>query len=293
MRREVLSYAPDAWYVTDSVKIGYEINFTRHFYKVQPLRTLEEIRVDIVAVRKLITRFEEQKLALIHDAATQGIEAGVRLKPSNIRSLGDIPEHWELRPLKHWVTINSEVLPETTDPDYTFSYIDIGSVGTGKLIENPQLLQFKNAPSRARRVAHIGDTLVSTVRTYLKAIYFVENWAEQNPLICSTGFTVLTPRAGTDPKFISYLFQSNAVTDRIMADSVGIAYPAIPERRLGSLVVAVPTLEEQSEIVSFLDKKTADLDEMTVAVRGEVSRLHECLHEYRTRLVTDMVTGKT
>jgi type I restriction enzyme M protein len=52
LRREVLPYAPDAWYDPESVKTGYEISFTRHFYKPQPLRTLEEIRADILALEK-------------------------------------------------------------------------------------------------------------------------------------------------------------------------------------------------------------------------------------------------
>ena len=52
LRREVLPYAPDAWYVPDSVKVGYEISFTRHFYKPQPLRPLEEIRADILALER-------------------------------------------------------------------------------------------------------------------------------------------------------------------------------------------------------------------------------------------------
>ena len=52
LQREVLPYAPDAWYVPESVKIGYEISFTRHFYKPQPMRTLDEIRADILAVEK-------------------------------------------------------------------------------------------------------------------------------------------------------------------------------------------------------------------------------------------------
>ncbi|HEX5474691.1 MAG TPA: class I SAM-dependent DNA methyltransferase [Vicinamibacterales bacterium] len=52
LRREVLPYAPDAWYDADSVKVGYEISFTRYFYKPQPLRTLEEIRADILALEK-------------------------------------------------------------------------------------------------------------------------------------------------------------------------------------------------------------------------------------------------
>ena len=52
IKREVLPYAPDAWIREDSVKIGYEISFTRHFYKPQPLRTLEEIGADILAIEK-------------------------------------------------------------------------------------------------------------------------------------------------------------------------------------------------------------------------------------------------
>ena len=52
LRREVLPYAPDAWYDAASVKIGYEISFTRHFYKPQPLRPLEEIQADILALER-------------------------------------------------------------------------------------------------------------------------------------------------------------------------------------------------------------------------------------------------
>jgi type I restriction enzyme M protein len=52
IRREVLPYAPDVWFDADSVKTGYEISFTRYFYKPQPLRTLEEIRADILALER-------------------------------------------------------------------------------------------------------------------------------------------------------------------------------------------------------------------------------------------------
>jgi type I restriction enzyme M protein len=52
IRREVLPHVPDAWYDPESVKVGYEISFTRYFYKPQPLRSLEEIRADILALEK-------------------------------------------------------------------------------------------------------------------------------------------------------------------------------------------------------------------------------------------------
>ena len=52
IRREVLPYTPDAWIKEDATKIGYEVSFTRHFYKPQPLRMLEEISADILAIEK-------------------------------------------------------------------------------------------------------------------------------------------------------------------------------------------------------------------------------------------------
>ena len=52
LRREVLPYAPDAWYDPDKVKTGYEISFTRYFYKPEPMRSLEEIRADILALEE-------------------------------------------------------------------------------------------------------------------------------------------------------------------------------------------------------------------------------------------------
>jgi type I restriction enzyme M protein len=52
MQREVLPYTPDAWIDPSATKIGYEISFTRHFYKPQPLRSLEEIRADILALEQ-------------------------------------------------------------------------------------------------------------------------------------------------------------------------------------------------------------------------------------------------
>ena len=52
IRREVLPYAPDAWFNASSVKVGYEISFTRYFYKPALLRPLDEIRADILALER-------------------------------------------------------------------------------------------------------------------------------------------------------------------------------------------------------------------------------------------------
>ena len=66
LRREVLPYAPDAWYQPDSVKVGYEISFTRYFYKPQPMRPLAEIRADILAL-------EEETQGLLDDILKESV----------------------------------------------------------------------------------------------------------------------------------------------------------------------------------------------------------------------------
>ena len=132
------------------------------------------------------------------DAVVRWIGLSIATRPypayrdSGVHGLGRVPKHWEVRRVKHSLAVNVAVLPEDTEPEYEFRYIDIGSVGTGELISDPKSLRFETAPSRARRVVGRGDTLVSTVRTYLKAVWHAEE--DIRDLVASTGFAVLTPR---------------------------------------------------------------------------------------------------
>ena len=85
---------------------------------------------------------------------------------------GHLPKHWRNVKMKRWVSINNKVLPDNTDPNYTFHYIEIGAVAGGSLTDEPKLIAFRDAPSRARRIVKQGDTIISTVRTYLKAVWY-------------------------------------------------------------------------------------------------------------------------
>ena len=174
-------------------------------------------------------------------------------KPSGVEWLGDVPAHWGVRRLKNWLGVNELTLSEDTDPEYTFDYVDIGAVETGRLIRKPERMRFGRSPSRARRVVRLGDTIVSTVRTYLKAVWHAERQHPGTDLIASTGFSVFTPTAHTFPKFVSYLCQSAPFTNRVTAESVGVVYPAISETRLAAFEVCIPPLEEQAAIVRYLD----------------------------------------
>ena len=192
--------------------------------------------------------------------------------------------HWDTKKVKHCLKVNESTLPETTDPDYEFRYIEIGAVESGNLIEPPRRIRFGSAPSRARRIVRTGDTLVSTVRTYLKAVWHADDPGDD--LICSTGFAVLTPKQGTIPKFANFVALSAPFTDQVTAESVGIAYPAISEKKLGDLTIMIPPPEEQAAIVRFLDHT----DEQIQRYIASKERLIALLEEERQALVHEAVT---
>ncbi|MCY4314241.1 MAG: restriction endonuclease subunit S [Gammaproteobacteria bacterium] len=207
-------------------------------------------------------------------------------KPSGVEWLGEVPEHWEVRKIKDWLLVNRFNISDDTNPNYTFDYLDIGSVGTGQLVSNPQRITFRQSPSRARRIVHEKDTIVSTVRTYLKAVWYA--CGIEHDLVASTGFAVLTAVSSSNPKFVNYMCQSNAFTDQVSANSSGIVYPAISEAKFATLKVTAPPLPEQITIADFLDHETALIDRLI----EKKQKLLELLQEYRTRLIADAVTGK-
>ncbi len=204
-------------------------------------------------------------------------------KPSGIEWLGEVPAHWEVRRLKYLATVNDEALPETTDPDMEFTYVDIGNVDYFRGITGTEDLVFEDAPSRARRIVRQGDVIISTVRTYLKAIARIEQTDDN--LIVSTGFAVIRPR-NLDDGFVAYALSSSYFVDRVVAHSVGVSYPAINASELTCLDIAFPPHPEQQAIAAFLDRETARID----ALVSRKERLIELLQEKRAALISRAVT---
>ena len=208
------------------------------------------------------------------------------MKDSGVPWLGEVPTYWEVRRLKSWLDVNEFVLSEDTDPEYTFEYLDIGSVATGRLTAKPERIRFGNSPSRARRVVRPGDTIVSTVRTYLKAVWHAEHPGDD--LVASTGFAVLTPPRGAFPRFVSYFCQSDPFINRVTAEAVGIAYPAIAETRLGTFEVCIPPYPEQAAIVRFLDHADRRIRRYVRAKQ----KLIALLEEQKQAIIHQAVTGQ-
>jgi type I restriction enzyme, S subunit len=188
--------------------------------------------------------------------------------------------------LKDIAYINRHALPETTDPDYSFRYIDISAFDNRGNFSIPDYVtRFKMAPSRARRVAPAGSTVVSTVRTYLRAIARVPHTDEL--LVFSTGFAVLEGRPDVDNRFLTYTCQSEWFIDEVVARSVGVSYPAINPRDLGCIPVRLPRLDEQRHIADFLDAEMAQMESLIAAQR----QARAILLERRAANVFFAVTG--
>lgn len=184
-----------------------------------------------------------------------------------------LPVNWRSIPLKHAVQINPEVLPDNTPPDTTLAYVDIAALENGVAELSPTEVTFELAPSRARRVLRSGDTIVSTVRTYLKAVAMFPD--VKTNLIASTGFAVLRPKGSMSPRFAYWATLAEPFIESVVAHSDGVSYPAINPTLLGTLPMAVPPLNEQVRITNFLDDKTARID----ALIAEKERLMAVLAE--------------
>ncbi|HFI0424310.1 TPA: restriction endonuclease subunit S [Streptococcus suis] len=207
-----------------------------------------------------------------------------RMKDSGIEWIGEVPEEWGLKPIKYLATYDDSILSQSEiNQNITINYVDIGSVNLIEGITNSERFNTLEAPSRARRKTQVGDTIVSTVRTYLKAIAYISN--EQNYIV-STGFCVLRPSC-IDSRFFSYAVKSDSFTKLVEKYAWGVSYPAISSSQLVNLPIAFPkSLPEQTQIADFLDKKVAQLDKVKSLLEEQI----KTLEDYRQSLIYETVT---
>ena len=204
-------------------------------------------------------------------------------RDSGIEWLGGVPAHGRVKRLKVVASTNDEALSDAEDPLRVMFYVDISAADATRGITRYEELVFEDAPSRARRLVRDGDTIVSTVRTYLRAIAPIDS--PKPEMVVSTGFAVIRPRA-IDADFASWVLREQGFLDEIVARSVGVSYPAINAPEIGNLPIAVPPLDEQRAIAAFLDGETERIDSLVAKKR----LLLERLQEYRTALITRTVT---
>ncbi len=235
---------------------------------------------------RMVEKLQEYRQALISEAVTKGLDPEVEMRESEIEWIRDLPTNWEIKKLKYLANINLNNLSSKTNSDYEINYLDISNVtSTGEMLDIQNML-YKNAPSRARRIPETFDTIISTVRTYLKAVCYLDEIP--NNLIVSTGFAVLHPNLMIKSKFLYYFVRGHYFIETVMKNSVGVSYPAINVSDLGSIKCLLPPIDSQKEIIKILEQKTEEINKNVLDIKIQIKNLNQ----YRQSLIFEAVTGK-
>jgi type I restriction enzyme S subunit len=250
------------------------------------------IRRYIRAKQKQIKLLEELKAAIIHRAVTRGLDPNVRLKPSGVEWLGDVPEHWELVALRYLATkFGSGVTPRGGAQVYQAEgvpfirsqNVHFGGLRLDTVARLSRLLHEQMAATHVRP----SDVLLNITGASLgRACAVPENFVEGsvNQHVC-----IIRPRRSRiDPQYLAAFLSTPEMQTRIYLSQNGSSREGLTLRDIRALPVLVPPLEEQRAIIHWAGGATAGIDQAITRAGHET----DLLREYRTRLIADVVTGK-
>ncbi|MBI5308059.1 MAG: restriction endonuclease subunit S [Planctomycetes bacterium] len=231
----------------------------------------ETARIDALIGRKerQIELLQEKRTALISHAVTRGLNPDVKMKPSGLEWLGEIPEGWEVKKTKYCCRLNMGQSPtsEECNADGDGMPFLQGCAEFGTVSPTPR--QYCDT---ARKVAAKGDILIS-VRAPVGAI--------------GRGLCSVRPRQDSiDVIFCWYLIHE--MRSQLSFHATGSTYEAVAAEDVGNIRFVLPPLDVQRAIAAYLDRETAHID----AVIGKVNDSIDKLSEYRSALISAAVTGK-
>lgn len=235
----------------------------------------------IRAKRKIITLLNEQKQAIIHQAVTRGLDPSVRLKPSGIPWLGEIPEHWEVRRAKFLLT---EVDVRSTTGDEQLLSVSQYSGVTPK-VSDDRVGMRRAETLIGYKVVLSGQLVVNIMIAWNGSLAITEYEGLVSPAYC-----VFSMAEAVHPWYVHHLLRTKLYGARIKQGSTGVIESRLrlyPDA-LGRIELLLPPTDEQIAIANHISTETADLDRIASRLEREIT----LLREYRTRLVADVVTGK-
>ncbi|GAA5504202.1 hypothetical protein Dxin01_03971 [Deinococcus xinjiangensis] len=247
------------------------------------------IRKAIAAKQRLIKLLQEQKQVIIHQAVTRGLDPDVKLKPSGVEWLGDVPEHWGISRLKFESNRIVDCLHAT--PPYTddgeFPAIRTADIEPGKvrLAQARRLSKehYEAWTSRYRPVA--GDILYSREGER----FGIAATVPENVGLCiSQRMMVFNIKKSVSSQYLMWQINCRHVYLQAALDTIGSAAPHVNVERIKNFEIVLPSLNEQQAIVQHIEAETAKLDQAIARAQAEIS----LLREYRIRLIADVVTGK-
>ena len=217
------------------------------------------------AKRKLIALLEEERQAVVNTAVTRGLDPKVRLKPSGVEWLGDVPEHWEVRRLK---TICGMKSGEGITAE------SIETVGDYPVYGGNGLRGYASSYTHDGAFALIGRQGALCGNVHIARGRF---WASEHAVVA----------AQIGGQEIGW-FGAILTAMNLNQYSIAAAQPGLAVERILNLYLPVPSTIEQRTIAEHLDRATTNIEAAIARARRQV----QLVEEYRTRLIADVVTGK-
>lgn len=293
---------------TKGIVKGFWRLYTEEFYNINsiiPPQNEQEIILSFIVMtnnkiarfiktkKRLIEVLKEQKQVIINHAVTKGIDPNVKLKPSGINCLGDIPEHWEVRRLRTVATVKpSGVDKNTVDGEIPILLCNYVDVYKNDYI-TPNISFMKATATQAEINAfklRVGDVIITKDSEDWADIavpaYVINDFED---VICAYHLAVVRP----NKKIVSggYLFRafsSEMIADQFRVSANGITRYGLSQNAIKSAFFPVPPIDEQEKIVEYIKDKCKEIEVAIVKANREI----ELIHEYRIRLISDVVTGK-
>lgn len=237
--------------------------------------------------RQQIETLEQLKTSIIHEAVTKGLDRSVPMKPSGVDWIGDIPEHWQIRRLKHVAELGSGTTPDSGNIDFyepgEIPWIQSGDLyGADKVLTTEKLVTRKaliNVPTltvyRAPFVvvamygASVGNTSLSLIDACL------------NQACCR-----VSPRDDHDSTFFFYAIRASQ--DELVSQAQGGTQPNISQVIMKNHAIPIPPASEQHTIAAYLNDWYKRLTESISLKQKQI----ELLQNQRKSLIFEYVTGK-
>jgi type I restriction enzyme, S subunit len=241
----------------------------------------EKIKKFIKNKKKLIALLKEQKQNIINEAVTKGINPNVKMKNSGVEWIGEIPEHWEVSRCKYImreINIRSE---NGSEEHLSMSQKHGGLVGCEEITEK----RLMSANYIGGKICRKGDIVLNRLKAHLGVFAVAPRTG-----VISPDYTVLKVADIALPEFIECLLRSSKLRPELRVRCKGIVegFWRLYTDDLYTLRLPLPPQKEQYEIMIEIARRYFKIEQAISKAEKEI----ELIQEYRTRLVSDVVTGK-
>lgn len=240
-------------------------------------------RIDALIAEKeqLIEKLKEYWRSVSAEMVVRGIRKPSRVRNTHITWIGDIPDHWELRPLKTLFRLVAEPAADDHGLELLSLYTDIGVRPRRELEQRGNKASSTNGYWLVKK----DDLVVNKLLAWMGAIA-----ASAYSGVTSPAYDILRPTISLNTWYFDALFRSGIYLTEFKSKSRGIMDMRLRLYfdELGTVKVPFPPKEEQDEIVKALDEKKAHVDELVGHCTVHISRLRE----YRSSLISAAVTGQ-